>query len=580
MGGVDRKLMGKNRLPRRSAQWFGLDSPTGIIHRSWLRNQGLPADMFDGRPVIGICNSWSELTPCNAHLRDLAQHVREGILEAGGFPLEFPVMSLGETLMRPTTMLYRNLVSMDVEESIRANPLDGVVLMCGCDKTTPALVMGAASVDLPTIVVSGGPMLNGKHQGRDIGSGTSLWTMADDVRAGKMTIKEMSEVEAGISRSVGSCMTMGTASSMAAMAEALGIALPQNGATPAADSRRKMLARESGRAIVDLVETDRPLSTLLTRKAFENALRVNAALGGSTNVVIHLLAIAGRIGIDLTLDDIDVLNADIPLLVDVMPGGVRLMEDFYYAGGVPAVMDRMGSLIDHSVPAIRGTIGEAIAAAPCWDETMIASPAQPLKPHGGVAVLRGNLAPDGAVLKLSAASPGLLRHRGSALVFDGVADLKNRIDDPALDVTAETILVLRGVGPRGYPGMPEAGSLPIPAKLLAQGVRDMVRISDARMSGTSGGTSILHVAPEAAAGGPLALVRNGDTIEIDVAKRLIHLDVPEHVLNERRTENWSVAPVYRGGYADLYVAHVLQADRGADFDFLVGCRGSTPPPAY
>ncbi|MBY8825410.1 IlvD/Edd family dehydratase [Sphingomonas colocasiae] len=573
--------MNENQGDRRSSAWFGLDSPTGLIHRSWLRNQGIPASMLDGRPVVGICNSWSELTPCNAHLRDLADYVKRGVYEAGGLPLEFPVMSLGETLMRPTTMLYRNLVSMDVEESIRANPIDGVVLLCGCDKTTPALAMGAASVDLPTIVVSGGPMLNGKFEGATIGSGTSLWSMSDDVRAGRMTMAEMAGVEAAISRSAGSCMTMGTASSMAAMMEAMGLALPQNGAIPAVDSRRRMLAHESGRAIVDLVERDVRLSALLTRSAFENALRLNAALGGSTNVAIHLLAIAGRVGVALDLDDIDHLNRDIPLLADVMPGGGRLMEDFYYAGGVPAVMRRLGELIDRSAPTVTGTIGDMIAGAPCWDDTMIRPMTDPIKPAGGIAVLRGNLAPDGAVLKLSAVTPALLTHRGPALVFDGVADLKRRIDDPSLGATADSVLILRGAGPRGYPGMPEAGSIPIPATLLAQGVKDMVRISDARMSGTSGGTAILHVAPEAAVGGPLALVRDGDMVELDVAARRLHLDISPEELAKRGAESWQApSPVYTGGYADLYQMHVQQADRGADFDFLIGCRGSDPPPAY
>lgn len=572
---------GTAKAMRRSAAWFGLDSTAGLIHRSWLRNQGLPASMLDGRPVIGICNTWSELTPCNAHLRDLAKYVKRGVYEAGGLPLEFPVMSLGETLMRPTTMLYRNLASMDVEESIRANPIDGVVLMCGCDKTTPALVMGAASVDLPAVVVSGGPMLNGKFEGATIGSGTSLWRMADEVRAGRMSMSEMAAVEAGISRSAGSCMTMGTASSMSAVMEAMGIALPQNSAIPAVDSRRRMLAHETGSAIVRLVEEERPLSSILVRQAFENALRVNAALGGSTNVVLHLLAIAGRVGVPLTLDDVDRLNRDVPLLVDVMPGGQRLMEDFYYAGGVPAVMRLMGALIERDAPAIGGTIADAIADAPCWDASMIATLDAPIKPAGGIAVLRGNLAPDGAVIKLSAASETLLRHRGRALVFDGVADLKARIDDPDLPVTADSILVLRGAGPRGYPGMPEAGSLPIPAKLLAAGVTDMIRISDARMSGTSGGTVILHVAPEAAAGGPLGLVRDGDCIEVDIATRRLHLDVSDQELAARRETGWvPSAPVYSGGYADLYVSHVQQADSGADFDFLLGCRGATAPPAY
>ncbi len=569
---------------RRSAEWFGLESATGLIHRAWLRNQGLPGDLFDGRPVIGIANSWSELTPCNAHLRDLAQHVKNGVLEAGGVPFEFPVMSLGETVMRPTTMLYRNLVSLEVEESLRASPVDGVVLLCGCDKTTPAMVMGAASVDLPTAVVSGGPMLNGKFRGENIGSGTSLWSMADDVRAGRMGLEEMLSIEAGISRSAGSCMTMGTASSMAAAMEVMGLALADNGAIPAVDSRRRMLARETGRAIVRLVEAERPLSAIVTRASLENALRVNAALGGSTNVVLHLLAIAGRLDIPLDMDDVDRLNRDVPMLANVMPGGAHLMEDFYYAGGVPAVLRELGDLVDTGAATISGSLGDGLVDVRTWNADVIRPLAEPLKPAGGVAVLKGNIAPDGAVIKLSTIDPARLRHRGPAVVFDGVADLKARIDDPALPVTADSILVLRGAGPCGYPGMPEAGSLPIPRKLLEQGVTDMVRLSDARMSGTSGGTVILHAAPEAAAGGAIGLIEDGDMIELDVPARRLHLDIDDAELAARRAAaqagpaRWS--RVYAGGYADLYVAHVEQADRGADFGFLRGRRGPAVPPSY
>jgi len=570
-------------IRRRSAEWFGLESATGLIHRAWLRNQGLPGDLFDGRPVIGICNSWSELTPCNAHLRELAEHVKYGVLEAGGVPFEFPVMSLGETVMRPTTMLYRNLVSLEVEESLRSSPVDGVVLLCGCDKTTPAMVMGAASVDLPTAVVSGGPMLNGKFRGENIGSGTSLWTMSDEVRAGRISLDEMLSIEGGISRSAGSCMTMGTASSMAAAMEVMGLALANNGAIPAVDSRRKMLARETGRAIVRLVEEERPLSAIVTRASFENALRVNAALGGSTNVVLHLLAIAGRLEIPLDLDDIDRVNRDVPLLANVMPGGAYLMEDFYYAGGVPAVLRELGGLVDTTAATITGSLGDRLGNARTWSADVIRSCGDPLKPAGGVAVLKGNIAPDGAVIKLSTIDPARQRHRGPAVVFDGVADLKARIDDPNLKVTADSILILRGAGPCGYPGMPEAGSLPIPRKLLEQGVTDIVRLSDARMSGTSGGTVILHAAPEAAVGGPIGLIEDDDMIEVDVPSRRLHLDISEVELARRKaaaagTRKWQ--PVYAGGYADLYVTHVEQADRGADFGFLRGRRGPAVPPSY
>jgi dihydroxy-acid dehydratase len=572
--------MAEEKKQFRSAAWFGRSDKDGFIHRSWMKNQGFPPDVFDGRPVIGICNTWSELTPCNAHLRALAERVKRGIWEMGGLPLEFPVMSMGETNLRPTAMLYRNLVSMDVEESLRANPLDGVVLMCGCDKTTPALLMGAASCDLPAIIVSGGPMLNGKFQGRDIGSGTDLWRFSEDVKAGKMSQKEFSDAESCMSRSAGHCMTMGTASTMAGMAESLGMTLPHNAAIPAVDSRRSVLAHMSGRRIVEMVHEDLTPSKILKKEAFENAIRVNGALGGSTNAVIHLLAIAGRVGVPLTLEDWDRLGRETPTLVDLMPSGRFLMEDFYYAGGLPAVVR---SLAEHRLlnPDALTVTGKSILDnckdAPNWNHEVIRPFDNPLVEQGGVAVLRGNLAPEGAVLKPSAASPELMRHRGPAVVFPSIEDYHGRIMDPELDVDENSVLVLQNCGPKGYPGMPEVGNMGLPPKVLARGITDMVRISDARMSGTAYGTVILHVCPEAAAGGPLALVRDGDMIEVDVHERRLHLDVSEEELERRRGEWVPPSPAMKGGYQQMYVQHVMQACEGADLDFLVGCRGRQVP---
>jgi len=562
----------------RSAAWFGHADRDGFLHRSWMKNQGLPGDLFDGRPVIGICNTWSELTPCNAHFRTIAERVKRGVYEAGGFPLEFPVMSLGETLMRPTAMLFRNLVSMDVEESIRANPIDGVVLLVGCDKTTPALLMGAASCDLPTMMVSGGAMLNGKFRGEDIGSGTGVWKFDADVRSGAMPMCDFIEAESCMSRSAGHCMTMGTASTMASMVESLGMGLPMNAAIPAVDSRRYVLAHLAGRRIVEMVREDLRVSKILTRKAFENAVRVNGAIGGSSNAVIHLLAIAGRVGVEFNLDDWDKLGRDVPCLVNLMPSGKYLMEDFFYAGGLPAVIREMGDLIHRDALTVNGkTMGENVAEAPCYNREVIMPLDEPFKPHGGVAVVRGNLSPNGAILKPSAASPELMKHRGRAVVFENIEDMHARVDDPALDIDETCVMVLKYCGPRGYPGMPEVGNMPVPAKLLKRGITDVVRISDARMSGTAYGTVVLHISPEAAAGGTLALVQNGDMIELDVEARRLHLDVSDAEL-ERRRAAWQPPPVpTERGYARLYVEHVLQADRGADLDFLVGNSGAPIP---
>jgi L-arabonate dehydrase len=559
----------------RSAEWWGKQDRDGFIHRSWMRAEGFAPDVFDGRPVIGICNSWSELTSCNVHLRRVAESVKRGVWEAGGWPLEFPTISLGETYMRPTTMLFRNLMSMDVEESIRANPIDGVVLLSGCDKTTPAQLMGAASVDLPALMVTGGPMLNGKYRGGDIGSGTMVWQFSEEVRGGKKTWDDFFDAEAGQSRSNGHCMTMGTASTMASMAESLGIAPTGNAAIPAVDSRRYALAQLAGRRIVEMVREDLRMSRILTREAFENAIRVNAAIGGSTNAVVHLLAIAGRIGVPLALDDFDRLAHELPLLVDLQPSGRFLMEDFYYAGGVPAVIRELGDLIHRDALTVSGkTIGEETAEAPCWNREVIRTFDAPVKTQAGIAILRGNLAPGGAVIKPSAATASLLQHRGRAVVFEDIEDYKARIDDPALDVDETCVLVLKGAGPRGYPGMPEVGNMPLPPKILATGVTDMVRISDARMSGTAYGTVVLHTSPEAAAGGPLALVQNGDQIELDVLNRRLDLIVSEAELDRRRAAWRPAPPAFERGYAKLYTEHVLGADRGADFDFLVGGSGS------
>jgi dihydroxy-acid dehydratase len=559
---------------RRSQEWFGRSGKDGFLHRSWIKNQGYPDDMFDGRPVIGICNTWSELTPCNGHFRELAEFVKRGVYEAGGFPLEFPVMSLGETQLRPTAMLFRNLASMDVEESIRGNPLDGVVLLMGCDKTTPALLMGAASCDLPTIGISGGPMLSGHFRGKQIGSGTGVWQMSEDVRGGKMAQEEFVAAESCMHRSKGHCMTMGTASTMASMVESLGVALPGNAAIPAVDARRYRQAQLTGRRIVEMVEEDMVLSKILTRTAFENAIRVNAAIGGSTNAVIHLLAIAGRIGVRLTLEDWDKLGSALPCLVNLQPSGKYLMEDFYYAGGLPAVMKEISSLLDLKARTVNGrTLGENIADAPCWNRDVIRSVAEPFKAAAGIAVLKGNLAPDGAVIKPSAASPHLLKHRGRAVVFESIEDFHARIDDENLDIDESSVMVLKGCGPKGYPGMAEVGNMPLPPKLLRRGITDILRISDARMSGTAYGSVVLHVSPEAAAGGTLALVQNGDLIEVDVPARRLHLDVSDAELAKRRAA-WQPAPTPQRGWYKLYVDHVQQAHLGADLDVLVGKSGA------
>jgi L-arabonate dehydrase len=560
----------------RSAGWFARRDKDGFIHRSWMR--GYPQDVFDGRPVIGICNTWSELTPCNGHFRTLAEHVKRGIWESGGLPVEFPVMSSGETNLRPTAMLFRNLISMDVEESIRANPIDGVVLLCGCDKTTPALVMGAASVDLPTLVVSGGAMLNGKFCGQDIGSGTDVWRFSEDVKAGRMSLESFMDAQTSMTRSTGVCMVMGTASTMASMVEALGLSLPNNAAIPAPDSRRAILAHLSGRRIVDMVHDDLRLSRILTRQAFENAIRINGAVGGSTNAVIHLLAMAGRIGVEVTLDDWDRLGRDVPTLLDLKPSGRFLMEDFFYAGGLPAIIRALGekNLLHKEAITVNGrTIWQNCQDAKTWNAEVIRSFEKPLVESGGIAVLRGNLAPDGAVLKPSAASPQLMQHSGRAVVFENIEDYHARIAAPDLDVDESSVLVLKNCGPKGYPGMAEVGNMGLPPKVLEKGVTDMVRISDARMSGTAYGTVVLHVCPEAAVGGPLALVQNGDVIALDVHARRLTLHVSEEELKKRRAAWKAPEPSMKGGYQGLYVKHVQQANTGADLDFLVGCRGAT-----
>ena len=561
----------------RSHTWFGKTDKMGFIYRSWMKNQGFPEDLFDGRPVIGICNTWSELTPCNAHLRDLAEAVKRGVYEAGGFPLEFPIMSLGETLLKPTAMLFRNLASMDAEESIRGNPLDGVVLLTGCDKTTPSTLMGAASVDLPTLVVPGGPMLNGKFQGKDIGSGTHVWKFEEDRKTGVLSDADYLQAESCMSRSAGHCMTMGTASTMACMVEALGLTLPGAAAIPAVDSRKKVLAQLSGRRIVEMVREDLRLSKILTRTAFENAIKVNAAVGGSTNFIIHLTAIAGRIGVPLELADFDRLGSGVPLLLNLMPSGHFLMEDFYYAGGLPVILHELEAQLGMGAMTVNGkTHAENIKGREtCYNREVIAAYEAPLIPHAGIAVLKGNLAMDGAVIKPSAATPALMRHRGRAVVFENIEDYHKRIDDPQLDIDASCIMVLKNVGPVGYPGMPEVGNMTLPKKLLEQGVMDMVRISDGRMSGTAYGTVVLHVSPEAAIGGVLALVRDGDWIELDVEARRLQLEVSAEEL-EKRKSSWAppVVPGADRGYVHLYRGHVQQAHLGADLDFLRGGSGS------
>jgi len=568
----------KNPKDLRSQQWFGRQDRDGFAYRSWLKGKGIPHDQFDGRPVIGICNTFSELNPCNSHFRTIAEQVKIGVYEAGGFPLEFPVMSLGEVLLRPTAMLYRNLASMDVEESIRGNPIDGVVLLMGCDKTTPSLMMGAASCDLPTIGVSGGPMLNGKWRGQELGSGTGLWSMSEQVRAGTLKLEEFFEAESCMHRSHGSCMTMGTASTMASMVEALGVGLPGNAAYPAVDGRRNVLARMSGRRIVEMVHQDQVLSKVLTREAFENAIRILAAIGGSTNAVIHLTAIAGRIGVPLKLEDFDKLASELPCLVNLQPSGEHLMEDFCYAGGLPVVMKEIEHLLHKDIITVSGkSVSENIANAVNYDARVIKPFKAPFKEKAGIAVLTGNLAPRGAVIKPSAATTSLMTHKGRAVVFEDIEDFHARIDDESLDVDENCILVLKNCGPKGYPGMAEVGNMPLPPKVLRKGITDMVRISDARMSGTAYGTVILHTAPEAAAGGPLALVQNGDLIELNVSKRSLHLHVSDEELAKRKALWKPPTPKLDSGYWKLYIDHVLQADEGVDLDFLKGKRGAFVP---
>jgi dehydratase ilvD1 len=569
--------MTTDKKPLRSQKSYGRKDKDGFIHRSWMKSEGLPADVFDGRPVIGICNTWSELTPCNAGLRDVAEHVKRGVWEAGGLPLEFPAMSLGETQMRPTAMLFRNLLAMEVEESIRGNPIDAVVLLGGCDKTTPGQLMGAASVNLPTLVISSGPMLNGKFRGCDIGSGTDVWKFSEAVRGGRMSMDDFMAAESGMSRTPGTCMTMGSASTMACMVEAMGIALPYNATTPAVDAQRRRVAHESGRLIVRMAREDVRLSTILTRSAFENAIRVLGAIGGSTNTVLHLLAIAGRLGVPLKLADFDRLTADVPLLVDLQPSGKFLMEDLHYAGGLPAVMKELAPLLHTDIPTAWGQpIGAGFASAECFNRDVIRTLEAPANPVSGIWVLQGNLCPNGAVMKPSAAAPTLLSHRGRAVVFESVEDLHARIDDENLDVDAQSVLVLKGCGPKGYPGMPEVGNMPLPRKLLEKGVSDMLRISDARMSGTAFGAVVLHIAPESAAGGPLAMVRDGDEILLDGPNRRLELLIsPDEFA--ARVEAWKQEPPpakYSRGYYQLYVQHVMQADQGCDLDFLVGASGS------
>jgi len=562
------------KFKRRSQQWFGKLDKDGFAHRSWMKNQGHPNDLFDGRPVIGICNTWSELNPCNAHFREIADFVKKGVWEAGGFPLEFPVMSTGEVLMRPTAMLYRNLVSMDVEESIRGNPIDGVVLLMGCDKTTPSLVMGAASCDIPTIGLSGGPMLNGRYKNETLGSGTGVWQMSEKVRAGTMRLEEFMDAEAGMHRSKGHCMTMGTASTMASMVESLGLSLPGNAAIPAVDANRYRLAQLTGRRIVDMVKEDLRLSQILTREAFENAIKTLAAIGGSTNAVIHLLAIAGRIGVPLKLDDFE-LGSAMPNLVDIQPSGKHLMEDFYYAGGLPAVLKSIGdSLHKDALTANGKTIWDNVKDAENFNSSVIRPLDAPFMTNAGITILRGNLAPNGAVIKPSAATAKLLQHRGRAVVFKTIEELHERINDESLDIDESSVMVLKNCGPKGYPGMAEVGNMPLPPKVLRKGINDMVRVSDARMSGTAYGTVVLHAAPEAAAGGPLAFVQTGDWVTLDTAGRKLSMEVTDADLARRR-EGWTPPkPPLDRGYWKLYIDHVLGADTGADLDFLVGKSGT------
>jgi dihydroxy-acid dehydratase len=565
--------MTKKKL--RSQEWYGRTGKDGFIYRSWMKNQGFPHHLFEGeKPVIGICNTWSELTPCNAHFRDLAEALKRGIWEAGGFPLEFPVMSLGECSIKPTAMLFRNLASMDVEESIRANPMDGVVLMCGCDKTTPSLVMGAASVDIPAMVLSGGPMLVGRFKGKKIGT-SDIWRFAEEYKMGKLSQEEFIEAEAAMSRSVGHCAPMGTASTMAGMVEALGLSLPDNATIPAADSRRKVLAHMTGIRIVEMVKEDLKMSQILTRKAFENAIMVNAALGGSTNFILHLTAIAKRIGVPLDLEDFDHFSSKIPLIANVQPSGENWVEDLFYAGGLPAVMKEIQKFLHTDALTVNGkTIGQNIEKAECYDRNLIGTVENPIKPESGIAVLKGNLCPSGAVLKPSAASPHLLTHTGRAVVFENIDDFKARIDSPDLDIDASCVMVMKNVGPKGYPGMPEVGNMALPKKLLEAGIKDMIRISDRRMSGTGYGTVVLHVSPESAIGGPLAFVRDGDLIALNVPERSLNLLISDEEMEARKTGFKPLQLPYARGYVNLFLDKVNQAHEGVDFDFLQGSSGS------
>ena len=570
----------KKKVQLRSASWFGTNDKNGFMYRSWMKNQGIPDHHFQGKPVIGVCNTWSELTPCNAHFRQIAERVKNGIREAGGIPVEFPVFSNGESNLRPTAMLTRNLAAMDTEEAIRGNPIDGVVLLVGCDKTTPALLMGAASCDLPTIVVTGGPMLNGKHHGKDVGSGTLVWQAHEEYKAGRITLEEFMDMEASMSRSAGTCNTMGTASTMACMAESLGTSLPHNAAIPAVDSRRYVLAHLSGMRIVDMVHEDLKLSKILTKDAFINAIRTNAAIGGSTNAVIHLKAIAGRIGVDLSLDDWS-HGKGVPTLVNLQPSGKYLMEEFYYSGGLPAVLRRLGEsgmLNNDALTANGKSIWENVKDSECYNDDVIRTMDNPLVASGGICILRGNLAPRGAVLKPSAASPHLLKHRGKAVVFENFDMYKARINDPELDIDENSVMVLKNCGPKGYPGMAEVGNMGLPPKVLKKGIKDMVRISDARMSGTAFGTVVLHVTPEAMELGPLAAVQEGDYIQLDAHNGVLHLEVSDEEIAARLEKLKATQVIMRtGGYMEIYRERVLQADEGCDFDFLVGCRGAAVP---
>ena len=571
--------MSEEKFDLRSQYWFGLKDKGGYIHRERLRNQGYPDEVFQGKPVIGIATTWSELNPCNVSLKEVAESVKRGVWEAGGFPLEFPAMSLGETVMRPTTMLFRNLLAMEVEELIRANPLDAVILLGNCDKTPPGLLMGAASVNLPTLMVTGGPMLNGRYKGEAVGSGTLIWKYSEKVRSGEMSAEEFMSMESCSARSQGSCMTMGTASTMACVTEALGVQLPGSAAIPAVDSRRFKISHLAGRRIVQMVKEGQKLSDILTREAFENAIKVNAAIGGSTNAVVHLLAIAGRIGVKLTLDDFDKLAKDIPVITNLMPSGQYLMEEFFDAGGVQTVMKEIAEHLHLNHITVSGkSVRENIENAENYNTDVITPTQNPFqKPGSGIVVLRGSLAPDGAILKVSAASPHLLKHTGKALVFNEIEEYMSVVEDKDLPVTPDTILVLKNSGPKGYPGFPEVGNLPMPKKMLDQGVTDMVRISDARMSGTAYGTVVLHVSPESTIGGPLAFVENGDEIELDVPNRKLNLLISPEELAKRKAAWVPPKPKAERGWSKMYIEHVQQAHLGADLDFLVGSSGDYVP---